>query len=152
MAHRIVITAALALVASAGGALAQDMRKTVIATPMAPNAIGPYSQAIKVGKTLYISGEIAIDPKTNTPMTGAPIEDQTRRVMDNISAIAAAAGYSMDQIVATTVYITDLGEFDAMNKVYASYFKAAPPARATVQVSRLARDMKIEISAIAVAP
>jgi 2-iminobutanoate/2-iminopropanoate deaminase len=150
--HKTWIIAALALVASVGGASAADAGKTVISTPTAPNAIGPYSQAIRVGKTLYISGEIAIDPKTNKPMTDAGIEDQTHRVLDNIAAIAAANGLTMDQIVSTSVYMTDLAEFDAMNKVYAGYFKAAPPARATVQVSHLARDMKIEISAIAVAP
>ena len=146
------IIAALALATSAGAASAQDMGRKMIATPNAPGAIGPYSQGVQAGKTLYISGEIAIDPKTNQAMPNASIEDQTRQVLENIKAIAAADGLTMDQIVATTVYLTDLGEFDRMNKVYAGYFKAAPPTRATVQVVHLARDVKIEISAIAVAP
>jgi 2-iminobutanoate/2-iminopropanoate deaminase len=146
------LTAALAVVASVGGAGAQDMGRKVIATPMAPNAIGPYSQGVQAGKTLYVSGEIAIDPKTNQFQANAPIDVQTRQVLDNIKAILAADGLTMDQIVSTTVYLTDIGEFDSMNKVYATYFKAAPPTRATVQVAHLARDAKIEISAIAVAP
>ena len=145
------VVAALAI-ASLAGARAEDVGKKVISTPAAPNAIGPYSQAVRVGKTLYISGEIAIDPKTNQVMLNAPIEDQTRRVLDNIMAIVAADGLTMDQVVSTTVFLTDINEFDGMNKVYVTYFKGAPPARATVQVAHLARDVKIEISAIAVAP
>ncbi len=144
--------AALAFIASAGGVNAQDIGKKVISTPAAPSAIGPYSQAIRVGKALYVSGEIAIDAKTNRVMSDATIEEQTRQVLDNIMAILAADGLTMDHLVSTTVYVTDIGEFDRMNKVYATYFKAAPPARATVQVAHLPRDMKIEISAIAVAP
>jgi 2-iminobutanoate/2-iminopropanoate deaminase len=85
-------------------------------------------------------------------MSNANIEDQTRRALDNIKAIITAAGLTMDNVVSTTVYLTDINEFDTMNQVYATYFKTAPPARATVQVARLARDVKIEISAIAVAP
>jgi 2-iminobutanoate/2-iminopropanoate deaminase len=143
---------ALAIVASIGGVVAQETARKVIATPAAPNAIGPYSQAIRAGKTLYISGEIAIDPKTNQVMSSGTIEDQTRRVLDNISAILAADGLTMDHVVSTTVFLTDINEFERMNQVYATYFKAALPARATVQVARLGRDVKIEISAIAVAP
>jgi 2-iminobutanoate/2-iminopropanoate deaminase len=143
---------ALAIVISAGGVGAQETGRKVISTPTAPNAIGPYSQAIRVGKTLYVSGEIAIDPKTNQVMSNGTIEDQTRRVLDNISAILAADGLTMDHVVSTTVFLTDINEFDRMNQVYATYFKAAPPARATVQVARLARDVKLQISAIAVAP
>jgi 2-iminobutanoate/2-iminopropanoate deaminase len=143
---------ALAIAASCGGVCAQETGRKVISTPAAPNAIGPYSQAIRVGKTLYVSGEIAIDPKTNQVMSNATIEDQTRRALDNISAIVAADGLTMEHVVSTTVYLTDINEFDRMNQVYATYFKSAPPARATVQVARLARDVKIQISAIAVAP
>jgi 2-iminobutanoate/2-iminopropanoate deaminase len=131
-------------------AFAQDRK--VIATPNAPNAIGPYSQGIRVGKTLYVSGEIAIDPKTNQVMSNATIEEQTRRALDNIAAILAADGLTMDHVVSTTVFLKDVNEFDKMNAVYAAYFKLAPPGRATVEVARLARDVKIEISAIAVAP
>ena len=131
---------------------AQEGGRKVISTPAAPNAIGPYSQGIRVGKTLYVSGEIAIDPKTNQVMSNATIEDQTRRALENIKAILAADGLTMDDVTSTTVFLTDINEFDRMNQVYATFFKTAPPARATVQVARLARDVKIEISAIAVAP
>jgi 2-iminobutanoate/2-iminopropanoate deaminase len=143
---------ALAIATSCGGVCAQETGRKVISTPAAPNAIGPYSQAIQVGKTLYVSGEIAIDPKTNQVMSNATIEDQTRRALDNISAIVAADGLTMEHVVSTTVYLTDVNEFDRMNQVYSTYFKSAPPARATIQVARLARDVKIQISAIAVAP
>jgi 2-iminobutanoate/2-iminopropanoate deaminase len=143
---------ALAIAASGGEVFAQETGRKVISTPTAPNALGPYSQAIRVGKTLYVSGEIAIDPKTNQVISNGTIEEQTRRVLDNIGAILAADGVTMDNIVSTTVFLTDINEFDRMNQVYATYFKVAPPARATVQVARLARDVKIEISAIAVVP
>jgi 2-iminobutanoate/2-iminopropanoate deaminase len=144
--------AAVLAVASAADVSAQQNGRQVISTPAAPNAIGPYSQAIRSGNTVYVSGEIAIDPKTNQVMSNANIDDQTRRALDNIKAIVSAAGLTMDNVVSTTVYLTDINEFDRMNQVYASYFKTAAPARATVQVARLARDVKIEISAIAVAP
>ncbi len=151
MQHRKFQTlAALALLALTMPAVAQESGRKVIATPAAPNAIGPYSQAVRVGNTVYVSGEIAIDPKTNQVMANATIEEQTRRALDNIRAILAAAGLTMEDVVSTTVYLTDINEFDRMNQVYASFFKAAPPARATVQVARLARDVTIEISAIAV--
>jgi 2-iminobutanoate/2-iminopropanoate deaminase len=137
---------------SAGIADAQEIGKTVIATPNAPEAIGPYSQAIRVGKTVYLSGQVAIDPKNNQPMGNASIEDQTRRVLENLKAVLAADGLTMDHIVSTTVFLKDVNEFGKMNEVYATFFKSAPPARATVEVARLPRDMKIEISAIAVHP
>jgi 2-iminobutanoate/2-iminopropanoate deaminase len=124
----------------------------VISTPAAPTAIGPYSQAIRAGKTLYVSGQIAIDPKTNQMESSGSIEEQTRRVLDNLSAVLAADGLTMDHVVSTTVFLKDVNEFAKMNEVYATYFKKAPPARATVEVARLPRDAKIEISAIAVAP
>jgi 2-iminobutanoate/2-iminopropanoate deaminase len=153
MPRRISWTvAALASVMFALSANAQEGGRKVISTPAAPNAIGPYSQGIRVGKTLYVSGEIAIDPKTNQVMSNATIEDQTRRALENIKAILAADGLTMDDVTSTTVFLTDINEFDRMNQVYATFFKTAPPARATVQVARLARDVKIEISAIAVAP
>jgi 2-iminobutanoate/2-iminopropanoate deaminase len=131
---------------------AQDARKNVIATPNAPAAIGPYSQAVRVGKTVYLSGQIAIDPKSNQAMADASIEDQTRRVLENLKAVLAADGLTMEDIVSTTVFLKDVSEFAKMNEVYATYFKNAPPARATVEVAHLPRDMKIEISAIAVHP
>ena len=135
-----------------GVASAQDAGKKVILSPNAPNPIGPYSQAIQVGKTVYLAGQVAIDPKSNQPMGNAPIEDQTRRTLDNLKAVLEADGLTMDHIVSTTVFLKDISEFGKMNEVYATYFKDAPPARATVEVARLPRDMKIEISAIAVRP
>ncbi|HME37989.1 MAG TPA: RidA family protein [Steroidobacteraceae bacterium] len=136
----------------AGIASAQDAGKNVIATPNAPAAIGPYSQAIRVGKTVYLSGQIAIDPKSNQAMADASIEDQTRRVLDNLKAVLAADGLTMDNVVSVSVFLKDVSEFVKVNEVYATYFKSAPPARATVEVAHLPRDMKIEISAIAVHP
>jgi 2-iminobutanoate/2-iminopropanoate deaminase len=142
----------LAFCVSAGIANAQDAAKSVIATSNAPEAIGPYSQAIRVGKTVYLSGQIAIDPKSKQPMGDASIEDQTRRVLENLKAVLAADGLTMDNIVSASVFLKDVGEFAKMNDVYATFFKNAPPARATIEVARLPRDMKIEISAIAVHP
>jgi 2-iminobutanoate/2-iminopropanoate deaminase len=142
----------LALSVSVGIANAQDTGKSVIATPNAPEAIGPYSQATRAGKTVYLSGQIAIDPKSNQPMGSASIEDQARRVLENLKAVLAADGLTMDQIVSTTVFLKNVNEFGKMNEVYATFFKNAPPARATIEVARLPRDMKIDISAIAVHP
>jgi 2-iminobutanoate/2-iminopropanoate deaminase len=131
---------------------AQDTGKKVVSSPNAPEAIGPYSQAIRVGRTLYLAGQVAIDPKTKKMMTDASIEDQTRRVLDNLKAVLEADGLTLDHVVSTSVFLQDLNEFSRMNQVYATYFKSAPPARATVQVARLPLDAKVEISAIAVAP
>ena len=136
--------------ASSGEAHAQDRK--VITTPNAPEAIGPYSQAIRAGKTVYLAGQIAIDPKTKQLMAGGSIEDQTKLVLENLKAVLAADELTMDHVVSTTVFMKDLNEFAKMNDVYATYFKANPPARATVEVARLPRDVKVEIAAIAVAP
>ena len=92
------------------------------------------------------------DPKTNQPMTDASIEDQTRRALENLAAVLAAAGLTLENVVSTTVYLKDIGDFAKMNEVYATYFKSAPPARATLEAARLLRDLKVEIFAIAVAP
>jgi 2-iminobutanoate/2-iminopropanoate deaminase len=146
----------IAGVIAVGSAVARgdddDARKIVISTPLAPAAIGPYSQAIRVGKTVYLSGQIAIDPATNQFMTGASIEDQTRRVLENLAGVLTAAGLTLDDVVNTTVYLHDLGDFAAMNQVYGTFFTKAPPARATIQVAGIPRNAKVEISAIAVAP
>jgi len=153
MHHRAWLTlAAVAVGCTSGIANAQDAGKTVIASPSAPAAIGPYSQAIKVGKTVYLSGQIAIDPKTKQLMAEAPIEDQTRRVLENLKAVLAADGMTLDNVVSTTVFLKDLNDFGKMNEVYAAFFTSAPPARATVEVARLPKDAKIEISAIASRP
>jgi len=137
---------------AANGANAEDTAKSVIASANAPEAIGPYSQAIKVGKTVYLSGQIAIDPKTKQLAEAAPIEEQTRQALENLKAVLAADGLTLDHVVAATVFLKDLGEFGKMNEVYATFFKSAPPARSTVEVARLPRGARIEISAIAVHP
>jgi 2-iminobutanoate/2-iminopropanoate deaminase len=142
----------LAFSVSVGIANADDTGKKAISTSDAPKAVGPYSQAIEAGRTVYLAGQVAIDPKTNQFMTDASIEDQTRRVLDNLKAVLAANGLTMDNLVSTTVFLKDMTEFGKMNEVYATYFKDAPPARATVEVARLPRDMKIEIAGIAVRP
>jgi len=153
MHHRAWLTlAAVAVGCTSGIANAQDAGKTVIASPNAPAAIGPYSQAIKVGKTVYLSGQIAIDPKTKQLMAEAPTEDQTRRVLENLKAVLAADGMTLDNVVSTTVFVKDLNDFGKVNEVYAAFFTSAPPARATVEVARLPKDAKIEISAIASRP
>jgi 2-iminobutanoate/2-iminopropanoate deaminase len=126
--------------------------KQVVSTPNAPEAIGPYSQAIRAGNMLFLAGQIAIDPKTKQLMKDAGIEDQTRLVLENLKAVIEADGLTMDHVVSTTVFLKDLNEFGKMNEVYGTYFKSAPPARATVEVARLLRDVKVEIAAIAVRP
>lgn len=145
MPFRTILAATLA-VALAAPAAAQNR---VISTPNAPAAIGPYSQAIMAGNTLYLAGQIAIDPTTNQVRSGT-IEEETKLVLDNLKAVLEAAGMTMANIVSTTVFMADLNEFPRMNAVYATYFPQNPPARATVQVARLPRDVKVEIAAIAV--
>jgi 2-iminobutanoate/2-iminopropanoate deaminase len=145
-----VITAAFGL--AGGTALAQQSSgpKQVISTPNAPEAIGPYSQAVKAGNMVFLAGQIPIDPKTKQLMKDASIEDQTKLVLENLKAVLEADGMTMDNIVSTQVFMINLDEFPRMNDTYATFFKSAPPARATVQVSRLPRDVKVEIAAIAV--
>jgi 2-iminobutanoate/2-iminopropanoate deaminase len=137
---------ALAGLLLSGAALAD---KEVISTENAPEAIGPYSQGVRVGDTLWLAGQIAIDPATNALIEDTGIEAQTRQVLDNLKAVVEAAGMTMDDVVSTSVFLADLDQFGAMNEVYATYFGDAPPARATVEVARLPRDVAIEISAIA---
>ena len=147
-----IFGACAALGLAGGAALAQGASpaKQVISTPNAPEAIGPYSQAIKAGNMVFLAGQIPIDPKTKQLMKDASIEDQTKLVLENLKAVLEADGMTMDNIVSTSVFMTDLNEFPKMNDTYATFFKTAPPARATVQVPRLPRDVKVEISAIAV--
>ncbi len=142
----------LATFAIGSASNAQDAGHKIISTPNAPEAIGPYSQAIRAGKTVYLAGQIAIDPKTKQLRADASIEEQTQLVLENLKAVLAADGLTMDHVVSTTVFLKDLNEFAKMNGVYATYFKKAPPARATVEVARLPRDVKVEIAAIAVHP
>ena len=121
-----------------------------IQTDRAPEAIGPYSQAIKANGFIFASGQIPLDPATMQIVEGG-IEEQTERVLENLKAVIEASGSSLDRVVKTTVYLADLAEFAAMNVVYAKYFGARKPARATVQVARLPRDARIEIDLIALA-
>lgn len=123
------------------------MPRTVIATADAPQAIGPYSQAIALDKLVFCSGQIPLTP-AGTVVEG-DIAAQTRQVLENLQAVLAAAGSSLGQVLKTTVFLADMGEFAAMNAVYAEFFAGEPPARSTVQVARLPRDVRVEIEAIA---
>jgi 2-iminobutanoate/2-iminopropanoate deaminase len=118
-------------------------------TDGAPKAIGPYSQAIKAGGLVFASGQVALDPETGNVVEGG-VREQTERVLSNLGAVLAAAGSSLEKVVKTTVYMADLQDFTEMNQVYARFFSEAPPARSTVEVSRLPRDVRVEIDAIAV--
>ncbi len=120
-----------------------------VSTPSAPKAIGPYSQAVRAGQFLFVSGQIPLDPATGELVPGS-IGDQTRRALQNIGEILRAAGGSFQQVVRTTVYLADLADFSAMNEAYASFFGAPPPARSTIQAARLPKDARIEIDVIAV--
>jgi len=123
--------------------------KKVVATEKAPKAIGPYSQAIVHNGLAYLSGQIALDPATGQIVEG-DIAVQTARVLDNLTAVLAACGSSLDSVLKTTVYIKDMGEVAKMNEVYGRYFAANPPARSTVEAARLPRDVRVEIDAIAI--
>jgi 2-iminobutanoate/2-iminopropanoate deaminase len=125
------------------------MNREIIKSPDAPAAIGPYSQAVRAGDTVYCSGQIPIDPKTGELVTGS-IEDQTTQVLDNLGAVLGAAGLTMQSVVRCTVFVSDMGDFGRVNEVYARYFSTNPPARATVEVSGLPKDVDVEISCIAV--
>jgi 2-iminobutanoate/2-iminopropanoate deaminase len=122
--------------------------RDVISTPAAPAAIGPYSQAVRAGDFVFVSGQVPLDPSTGA-LVGGDVRVQAKRVLENLDAILRAAGASLDRVVKTTVYLADLADFPAMNDVYGGFFSAAPPARATVQVSRLPRDVRVEIDAVA---
>ena len=122
--------------------------KEIIATQDAPQAIGPYSQAVRAGNMVFASGQIPTDPATKEFVPGG-IAEQTEQVLKNLKAVFAAAGVGMEQIVKTTVFLSDMNDFTAMNEVYGKYFADNPPARATVQAARLPKDAKVEIEAIA---
>jgi 2-iminobutanoate/2-iminopropanoate deaminase len=125
--------------------------RQVISSPDAPKAMGAYSPAIKAGNLLFISGQIPIDPSTGNLVTG-DITAQADRAMRNVSALLRAAGIGFEHVVRTTVFLADMNDFAAMNEVYSRYIVDPPPARATVQVARLPRDVKIEVDAIAMIP
>jgi len=124
------------------------MRKKVVHTEKAPKAIGPYSQAIEAGPFLFVSGQVPIDPSTGELVAG-DIRQQTRQVLDNIKNILGSRGLSLEQVVKTTLFLKDMGNFSQVNEVYASYFQAEPPARSTVEVAKLPRNVDIEIEAVA---
>lgn len=123
------------------------MRK-VIETDRAPRAVGPYSQAIVAGEYVWVSGQIALDPVSGQLVEGG-IEEQTLRVLENLAAILQAAGSGPERLVRTTVYLTDLDDFEIVNRVYGQFFSQAPPARACVEVSRLPKGARVEIDAVA---
>ncbi len=124
--------------------------KQVIATDHAPKAIGPYSQAVVHQGIAYLSGQIPLDPTTQQLIEG-DVAAQTERVLENIRAVLAACGSSLDRVLKTTVFLADMGEFTRMNEVYGRYFSGNPPARSTVQAARLPRDVRVEIDCIAIA-
>jgi 2-iminobutanoate/2-iminopropanoate deaminase len=124
--------------------------KKIIATSDAPAAIGPYSQAIRSGNFIFCSGQIPLEPKSGQ-IVSDDIGDQTRRVLDNISGLLKSEGLSLADVVKTTIFLTDLGNFQIVNEIYGSYFKNQPPARSTVQVSALPKGARVEIEVIACA-
>jgi 2-iminobutanoate/2-iminopropanoate deaminase len=126
------------------------MPRRPVSSTGAPAAIGPYSPAVQAGSLLFISGQVPIDPATGA-VVGGGIAAETRRVLENVRALVEAGGLTMADVVRTTVYLADLNDFAAMNAVYSEFFQAPCPARSTVQVARLPRDVRIEIDAIALA-
>jgi 2-iminobutanoate/2-iminopropanoate deaminase len=122
--------------------------REIVLTDRGPKPIGPYAQAIKVNGLLFVSGQVALDPKTNE-FLGGDIVKQTERVLENLKGIVEAAGSKLGHVVKTTVFLKNMGEFGAMNDVYARYFPAAPPARSTVEVARLPKDALVEMEVIA---
>jgi len=124
--------------------------REVVATKDAPQAIGPYSQAIKANGFIFTSGQIAFDPATNKIIEG-DVAAQTERVLKNLEAILKAAGSGLERVVRTTVFLKNMGDFAAMNEVYGRFWKSSPPARSTVEVARLPRDVAVEIDVIALA-
>jgi 2-iminobutanoate/2-iminopropanoate deaminase len=122
--------------------------REIILTDRGPKPIGPYSQAVRVNGFLFVSGQIALDPKTGEIVSN-DMREQTERVMENVKGIVEAAGSKMAHVVRTTVYLKNMNDFAAMNEVYARYFSAAPPARSTVEVARLPKDALVEIEVVA---
>lgn len=124
------------------------MMKEIVTSGRAPQAIGPYSQAVRAGGLLFLSGQIALDPATGEVVAGG-IAAETERVMENIAAVLAAAGLGFDDVVKSTIFLTDLADFGVVNGIYGSRFTAAPPARSTVQVAALPRGVRVEIEVVA---
>ncbi|KAA9332919.1 RidA family protein [Hymenobacter busanensis] len=127
------------------------MTNTIIQTSNAPAAIGPYSQAVQAGSTVYVSGQIALDPQSGQIIGEGDVSAQTHQVMRNLQTVLTAAGYGLQDVVKCSIFVKDLGHFGTINELYGSYFGAGPyPARETVEVSRLPKDVLVEISCIAV--
>jgi len=124
------------------------LSKKIISTEKAPAAVGPYSQAVSTAAMVFVSGQIPMDPATGSVVTG-DIATQTRQVLNNLKEVLAAAGSSLDKVVKATVFITNMDDFPVVNKVYAEFFPADPPARACVEVSRLPKGVDVEIEAVA---
>ena len=126
------------------------MDKEIISTPLAPSAIGPYSQAVRTGDLLFVSGQIPIDPSTGKLIDDRSIKGQTQRVLENLLAIVAAAGGSAENVLKTTVFLRDMEDFAEMNAAYSQFFRSSPPARSTIEAARLPRDVSVEIDCIAI--
>ncbi|BEQ15982.1 RidA family protein [Desulfoferula mesophila] len=124
------------------------MSKQIISSPLAPDAIGPYSHAVKAGEFLFVSGQVGVDPATGE-FAGPDTADQTEQCLKNLSAILSEAGAGLEQVFKTTVFLADLDDFQVMNQVYSRFFSADPPARACVKVARLPRGARVEIELVA---
>jgi 2-iminobutanoate/2-iminopropanoate deaminase len=122
--------------------------RDVVLTDRGPKPIGPYSQAVRVNGFLFVSGQVALDPKTGE-MSAGDVREQTERVLENVKGIVEAAGSKMPHVIKTTVFLKNMSDFAAMNEVYARYFTMAPPARSTVEVARLPKDALVEIEVVA---
>jgi len=125
------------------------MPRQIISSPNAPQAIGPYSQAVRAGDTVYLSGQVALDPATGE-LVGGSFEDQARRVFENLKAVAAAAGASLDSAVRVTIYLVDLGRFPAVNAIMSEYFMEPYPARVTIGVAALPKGAQVEVDCVLV--
>lgn len=144
----VVLTVAIAACAPSEEPDRQLDRRRTITTDAAPAAIGPYSQAVQVGRTLYLAGQIGLDPEANALVEGG-VEAETEQAMRNLQVVLEAAGFAMTDVVDAQVFLADLDEYDAMNTVYGSFFEGSPPARAAVEVARLPRDARVEIKLVA---
>lgn len=126
-----------------------SLQKEVVLTPNAPQPIGPYSQAIKAGDFVFCSGQIPLDPKSGELVGGTDVQAQARRAFDSAKALLEAAGTSLDRVVKTTLFLKNMSDFPKVNEVYATYFKGATPARSTIEVARLPKDVLVELECIA---
>lgn len=139
----------LAALLASGARAAEGMGKEIVVAAEAPKAVGPYSQAVKANGMVFVAGQLPLDPKTGLLVPGG-VEQQTERVMENVKAILAASGLTLQNVVMSNCYLTNMEDFAKFNAVYAKYFPSAPPARATVGISKLAKDAQVEVAVIAV--